>query len=112
MHETGAVTAAIEGALDTLGPVDHLGFVIRDPTRAEEDSVRFLAAALLRDRGLGTTTFDVRVRSVRCSECRRVTRPTPRDPVCGRCGAPIPPRLGPAIVALAAGGGRRARRCA
>jgi hypothetical protein len=99
MHEAAAVAAAIErGVPETAACPPELRFLIRDPVRADEGSVRFLAAELLRARGLGGVRLDVEVATVRCGECRSFVLPTPLEPICPRCRAPIPPTSGPAIV--------------
>jgi Zn finger protein HypA/HybF involved in hydrogenase expression len=115
MHEAGAVSGAIDRAVDgwkSAHAVRHLEIVIRDPTRAEAEAVRFYAAALLADHDLGGVTFRVHVQMARCELCGARSRPTPADPCCSRCGAPVPPKPGAAIVARCTETGRRMRRCA
>src|SRR5262245_29936706 len=99
MHEANAVTTALDRGLAMAGgrpgPVT---FRIRDPVRAESDAVRFYARELLRDRGLGTLRLDVRVLRARCADCGAWVRPSPANPICSRCNAPLPARPGPAVV--------------
>ncbi len=115
MHEASAVNGAIERAVDDWKPADrgrHLEIVVADPTRAEAEAVRFYAEALLADHGLADVTFTVRVRMARCELCGARSRPTPSDPCCSRCGAPLPTKAGPAIVATQREPGGRLPRCA
>ena len=102
MHEAGAVTRAIASRLDDLGdmPVpQRLRMVIRDPLRAHPDAVRLYAEECLRDRGVAHPTISVLVMTVPCPTCGSVERPSPMEPVCGRCGMPFRPLEGPAVVA-------------
>jgi hypothetical protein len=99
MHEAHAVAAAIEHGL-LEGPPDRgrWRLVVRDPVRADAGFVRFYATELLRQRGAPDgVRVEVSVRAVRCGDCGAQVRPTPTDPVCPRCGTPIPPIGGPAI---------------
>jgi hypothetical protein len=98
MHEAGAVAAALQRGLTATSGTRPLTLLIRDPVRAESQAVRFYAREFLRDWGFGTLRLEVRTLRTRCSECGSWVRPTPADPVCSRCGAPIATRSGPAVT--------------
>ncbi|MFV2063819.1 MAG: hypothetical protein ACC726_09960 [Chloroflexota bacterium] len=101
MHEAGTVAAALAKVVARWPDVRRAGQLeleIRDATRAEADSVAFYATALLAERGLEEVTFTVRSRGVECVLCGCLATPSPADPSCNQCGAPLPRRDGPAVV--------------
>jgi hypothetical protein len=115
MHEAGAVARALEAGLAAStrgGPPRRVTLVIRDPLRAEAGSVRFYAAHLLAERGMGDARVVVRVRPATCELCGARCRPTPSDPFCPECRAPLRPAAGPALTAHAASPGPEAAPCA
>lgn len=115
MHEASAVNGAIASVVEGWrpdSPGGHLEIVVRDPTRATAEAVDFYARALLAELGLDGVTFRVHVKFARCELCGSLTRPSPQNPFCTRCRAPIVALEGPAIVAHGSGPGRRAPRCA
>lgn len=101
MHEAGAVAAAIDEALavwPSYGPDGPMTIEILDPTRAEEGAVGFYAEVLLEQRGFDRMRLSIQARSAECRLCGSVSSPTPVDPCCESCGAPIPRTPGPAIT--------------
>lgn len=102
MHESGAVSGAIEKVIagwPASGQGGQLELQIRDATRAESESVAFYAAAILGERGYGSATFTVSTSDVSCALCGELAaHPSPSDPQCGHCGAPLPQVPGPAVV--------------
>jgi hypothetical protein len=102
MHEASAVGVAIEKVIHAWpasGRGGQLELEIRDATRAEAGSVAFYAAAILADHGFATTTFTVESHDVHCALCgARASAPSPSDPQCDTCGAPLPQVPGPAVV--------------
>jgi hypothetical protein len=102
MHEAGAVGTAIEKVIHDWpaeGTGGQLELEIRDATRAEAGSVAFYAAAILEDHGFHTASFTVMTHDVRCALCGTVAgAPSPADPQCETCGAPLPQVPGPAVV--------------
>lgn len=102
MHEASAVGVAIEKVIHawpSSGRGGQLELEIRDATRAEAGSVAFYAAAILADHGFATTTFTVESHDVHCALCgARASAPSPSDPQCDQCGAPLPQVPGPAVV--------------
>jgi hypothetical protein len=102
MHEAGAVGTAIEKVIRDWpleGTGGQLELEVRDATRAEAGSVAFYAAAILADHGFPTAGFTVMTRDVRCALCGLVaSAPSPSDPQCEACGAPLPQVPGPAVV--------------
>ena len=116
MHEANAVRSAIRNAiadrdavlLDASSTGDHeahasafrhLELEIMDPTRATPEAVQLYAPPILDELAIGSVSFDVFVRAVRCSMCGQMTHAEPSDPVCRACGAPVPRTEGPAIEA-------------
>jgi hypothetical protein len=100
MHEATAVAAALNRGLAHRGTgTEPLTLLVRDPVRAEGGAVRFYARELLREQGLETIRMQVRTLRRRCSECGSWVRPSPTNPVCSRCEAPIPALPGPSVVA-------------
>lgn len=79
---------------------DRLELHIRDATRAEAEAVRFYAEAILSDRGLGEVGVSVTEDNVVCLLCGATAAPTPADPQCPTCGAPLPRLDGPAVVCI------------
>ena len=53
---------------------------------------------ILGEHGYGDVTFSVRARQVECALCGCLASPTPSDPTCDQCGAPLPRRDGPAVT--------------
>ncbi len=101
MHEAGAVAGALDKVIGTWPAsrkVGRLQLDIRDATRAEPGSVAFYATAILADRGLDDVTFSVHSRQVSCALCGCLASPTPANPSCDECGAPLPRLEGPAVV--------------
>jgi hypothetical protein len=101
MHEAGAVAAAIDEAFDawpSLASDGRMTVQIVDPTRAEARAVAFYARALLSELGLDGMTLSVRTDAVECRLCGAASVPTPVEPLCDACGAPLPRSSGPAIV--------------
>jgi hypothetical protein len=101
VHEAGAVGRAIEGVVGSWPPSrtdGQLELEIRDATRAEAEAVAFHAAAILADRGLPDVTFSVLTHAVTCALCGAAAAPSPANPSCDGCGAPLPHVPGPAIV--------------
>lgn len=101
MHEARAVAVAIDEVVRDWAPTRTTGVLrleIRDATRAEADSVAFLAAALLQDLGLGHVSFTVDTDVVRCGSCAAIVTPTVSHPVCDGCGTPLPSRRGRSVV--------------
>ena len=115
MHEATLVSHALQRAIagwPRQTSASHLRIVVRDTTRVDPESVRFYTGALLRDMGRPELAFDVAAETRRCPDCFHVTHATPVNPICGECGAPLPPLDGPPIVIRSQFVGRRARRCA
>lgn len=101
MHEAGAVAAAIDEAFEawpSLASDGRMAVSIVDPTRAEASAVEFYARALLGELGLDGMTLSVRTEPVACELCGAASVPTPVEPCCEACGAPLPRSTGPAIV--------------
>lgn len=91
---------AIEGVIGTWPAArrdGRLELEIIDATRAEPDSVAFYATAILADHGLGDVTFSVRSHQVSCALCGCLASPSPANPSCDECGAPLPRLDGPAV---------------
>jgi hypothetical protein len=108
MHETALVARALELGLPPGRSDAATGAVrltIRDPLRAEPDSVAYLASALLRLRGDREPTVVVEVADRACDACGETGRPSPTSPTCPACGLPLRPLPGPAIVAALLGDG-------
>jgi hypothetical protein len=102
MHEAGAVRRAIAHRLEELGEVPVPGrfrMVIRDPLRADPDSVLLFATEYLRDRGVERPEVTVQVLAVPCPTCGDTVRSHHMEPACASCGMPFRPLEGPAIVA-------------
>lgn len=102
MHEAGAVRGAIEKVI-ARWPADGCGgqleLEIRDATRAQAEAVAFYAAAILEERGYGTTSFTISSSDVHCALCGQLAvKASPADPQCDHCGAPLPQIPGPAVV--------------
>lgn len=95
------MTRAIEGVIGSWPATRRQGRLlldVRDATRAEPDSVAFYAAAILADHGLDDVTFSVHTRQVSCALCGCLASPSPADPSCDACGAPLPRLDGPAVL--------------
>jgi hypothetical protein len=101
VHEAGAVGRAIEGVIHDWPPSrtqGQLELEIRDATRAEAEAVAFHASAILADRGLPDVTFSVSTQTLTCALCGTAAAPSPANPSCDACGAPLPQVEGPAVV--------------
>ena len=101
MHEGGAVARALDPVMRGVlraSASRHLELEIHDGTRAEKGAVAFYVAAILADHGLGDVTFSVRERPIECALCGCLASPTPSDPTCDQCGAPLSRRDGPAVT--------------
>jgi Zn finger protein HypA/HybF involved in hydrogenase expression len=102
MHEAGAVEGALERVIGTWREAHHGGHIeleIRDATRAESGAVAFYAAAILADRGLDDVAVSVTTDESWCAICGAQAAPSPANPQCDTCGAPLPRLDGPAVVA-------------
>lgn len=99
MHEAGMVTTAIDEVIAGWSPgrgSRWLHLEVVDGTRAQPEAVRFLALAILADRGLDDVTVTVTARSMPCPSCGREVWPSIAHPLCD-CGAPLPSVPGPAL---------------
>jgi hypothetical protein len=102
MHEAGAVAGALDRVIGTwleYHDGGHIELEIRDATRAEPEAVAFYATAILADRGYPNVSVSVRTDESWCAVCGVLAAPTPADPQCDTCGAPLPRLEGPAVVA-------------
>jgi len=101
MHEGGAVAGALETVIHDW-PVarkrGQLELEILDATRAEAGAVGFYASAILHEHGLDEVTFTVVTHALACELCGSMANPSPANPSCDQCGAPLPRVQGPAVV--------------